>query len=356
MRGYEGIGWYTVTLDGSWARAGWAQHLSFGRVMYHAKAWLNGEPLGEHIGGYLPFAFDVTGKLKSNDNHLVLRVDNRPRIEWPPAAQTIEWVQYGGILQPVRVETKALVSISDLAIRAVPDGDGASVACTVEVAGRVDPGDLVLRLVVVGDEPASRTLAVATRAVTASRHELTLKLAQARTWSPETPALYTLVATLERGTTVIDRIFLSFGIRTIAARGRQILLNGRPLKIHGVNRYDEFGGFGPNPPMNRVKAELRLMKKTGINLIRAHYPQSPEFLELCDRVGILFLEELPINWWGIEWFGKEGVVQDEHILDLALPMLEAMVRRDKNHPSVVIWSMANESKTESAVGIKVMRP
>ena len=101
--------------------------------MYHAKVWLNGERLGEHVDGYLPFAFDVTGKLRSSDNHLVLRVDNRPRIEWPPAAKQIEWVQYGGILQPVRVESKASVSISDLAIRAVPDGDGASVACTVEV-------------------------------------------------------------------------------------------------------------------------------------------------------------------------------------------------------------------------------
>ena len=355
MRGYEGIGWYAVTLDGSWARAGRAQHLSFGRVMYHAKVWLNGELLGEHVDGYLPFTFDIAGKLRSSDNHLVLRVDNRPRIEWPPAAKQIEWVQYGGILQPVRVESKALISISDLAVRAVPDGDGASVACTVELNGRVDPEDLVLRLAVLGNEPSARTLSVATRTGTSSRHELTLKLAQAKTWSPESPNLYTLVATLERGATVIDRLSSSFGIRTIVARGRQILLNGRPLKITGVNRYDEFGGFGPNPPMKLVTDELRLMKQTGINLIRTHYPQAPEFLDLCDRFGILFLEELPINWWGVEWFGKEGVVQDDQILDLALPMLEKLIGRDKNHPSVIIWSMANESKTDSAVGIKVMR-
>jgi beta-glucuronidase len=355
MRGYEGIGWYAVTLDGSWSRAGRAQQLSFGRVMYHAKVWLNGECLGEHIDGYLPFAFDVTGKLRGSDNHLVLRVDNRPRIEWPPAAKQIEWAQYGGILQPVRIESRAPVSISDLTIRAVPDGDGASVACTVEMQGRGSPGDLVLRLTVLGGEPASRTLSVADRTGTTSHHELTLRLARARTWSPESPALYTLVATLERGATVIDRISSSFGIRTITARGRRILLNGKPLKIKGVNRYDEFGGFGPNPPINLVEDELRLMKRTGINLIRVHYPQSPRLLELCDRLGILFLEELPINWWGIEWFGKEGVVQDEHILDRALPMLEAMIRRDKNHPSVIIWSMANESKTDNAVGIQVMR-
>ena len=72
-------------------------------------------------------------------------------------------------------------------------------------------------------------------------------------------------------------------------------------------------------------------------------------------MGILFLEELPINWWGVEWFGKEGVVQNESILDQALPMLETMIRRDRNHPCVIIWSMANESKTDNEVGIKVMR-
>jgi beta-glucuronidase len=104
-----------------------------------------------------------------------------------------------------------------------------------------------------------------------------------------------------------------------------------------------------------VEAELRLMKQTGVNLIRTHYPQAPELLDLCDRLGILFLEELPINWWGIDWFGKEGVVQNAKILDLAVPMLERMIRRDRNHPSIIIWSMANESKTDNAVGIEVMR-
>jgi beta-glucuronidase len=78
-------------------------------------------------------------------------------------------------------------------------------------------------------------------------------------------------------------------------------------------------------------------------------------LALCDQLGILFLEELPINWWGVEWFGKEGLVQDEKILDRALPMLEALICRDRNHPCVIIWSMANESRTDNEIGTKVMR-
>jgi beta-galactosidase/beta-glucuronidase len=355
MHGYEGIGWYAVTLDGSWARAGKVQHLTFGRVMYHAKVWLNGEPLGEHIDGYLPFAFDITGKLKETANLLVIRVDNQPRIEWLPAAKQIEWVQYGGILQPVRVETKGSVFLSDVEIRAVPKDGGASVSCTVAIVSRDDPGELILRLSVRGNEQSPMTVAISPGAGTTSRHAVTLMLKQTAAWSPESPAMHILDATVERRGTVIDRTTSSFGVRTIAARGRQLLLNGQPLRIKGVNRYDEFGRFGPNPPRQIVEDDLRLIKKTGINLIRSHYPQAPELLDLCDRLGILFLEELPINWWGVEWFGKEGVVQDERLVDRALPMLETMIRRDKNHPCIIIWSMANESKTDNAIGIKVMR-
>jgi beta-glucuronidase len=201
--------------------------------------------------------------------------------------------------------------------------------------------------------PLAQTSAPATRAGGGTTVNLTL--GNATPWSPDSPVLYTLVATLERGGLEIDRLVSRFGVRTIAAHGRQLLLNGRALNIKGVNRYDEYGRFGPNPPQSLVEDELRLMKKTGVNLIRSHYPQSPEFLDLCDRLGILFLEELPINWWGVEWFGKEGVVQREDILDRALPMLETMIRRDRNHPSVIIWSMANESKTDNEIGTKVMR-
>jgi beta-galactosidase/beta-glucuronidase len=360
LRNYEGIGWYSVVLDGSWARSGKIQRLAFGRVMYHARVWLNGEFLGEHIDGYLPFAFDVTGKLKDSVNHLVMRVDNRPKIDWLPAAKMIEWVQYGGILQPVRVESNGAAFLSDLTIRAVPAGEGATVSCAVQLHAPegATATSYIFKVEVFGSEhPAGdRSLAQAsTPAGRGSRPEFSLTLRNVTPWSPESPVLYTLVATLDRNGEEIDRLVSPFGVRTIAARGRELLLNGRALRIKGVNRYDEYGRFGPNPPQALVEEEMRLMKKAGVNLIRSHYPQAPEFLALCDRLGILFLAELPINWWGVEWFGKDDVVQDERILDRALPMLETMIRRDRNHPCVIIWSMANESKTDNEIGTKVMR-
>ncbi len=364
LRGYEGVGWYSVTLDGSLARAGKIQHLRFGRVMYHTKAWLNGELLGEHTDGYLPFKFDVTGKLTESANCLVVRVDNRPRIDWLPAAKEIEWAQYGGILQPVRVESTGKIFLSGVSITAIPQGVDAVISCGLDLTNRepTDVAGLVLKInVFAGDRldqavPSSQSAASAVSVVAGTTaHRLSLTLPRAMPWSPDSPTLYKLVASLERRGAEVDRLVSLFGVRSITARGRQLLLNGEPLKVRGVNRYDEYGRFGPNPPDALIENELRLMKKVGVNLIRSHYPQSPEFLALCDRLGMLFLEELPINWWGVDWFGKEGVVQDEHILNRALPMLETMILRDRNHPSVIIWSMANESKTDNEIGIKVMR-
>ena len=125
LRGFEGIGWYAVTLDGSWARAGKLQRLTFGRVMYHTKVWLNGEYLGEHIDGYLPFAFDVTGKLKASD-------------EPAGAARRQPARGSSGCRRPSRSSgsstaasssrcgsrARGKIAIADLAIRAVPRGDG----------------------------------------------------------------------------------------------------------------------------------------------------------------------------------------------------------------------------------------
>ena len=185
MRGYEGIGWYAVTLDGSWARAGRVQHLSFGRVMYHAKVWLNGEPLGEHIDGYLPFAFDVTGKLK--------------RLRQPARAT-------GRQSAPDRVAAGGQADRVGAVRRNPPARPRRESGVGLDL-GPGDPGRAGRRRGVRrvhcrsrrprgarGPRPAARPCWVTNlrrercpsrlRAGTTSRHELTLKLARARTWSP----------------------------------------------------------------------------------------------------------------------------------------------------------------------------
>jgi len=354
--GYEGIGWYTTRIEGSLARKDAVQRLKFGRVNYHSKVWLNGELLGENVNGYLPFEFDVTGKLKAQGaNLLVLRVDNRPRLTWLPGAKQIEWIQYGGILEPVTLETSAKVYISDLTVRAVPEGSNASIACAVEITSReTAERDVALRLQVAGQPHSAKSATLKIAPGNKAVANVSLSLPRANPWSPDTPFLYTLAVTAEAGKSA-DALNPRFGVRKIEVRGREILLNGRRFRAKGVNRYDEYGKHGPKPPRNLLIDDLRRMKSAGVNFVRVHYPQSPDILSLYDEMGFVMSEEVPLNWWANNFSGTGDEVQSEDILEQAVPALERMIQRDKNHPCVIIWSMCNESETATDVGISVMR-
>ena len=183
---------------------------------------------------------------------------------------------------------------------------------------------------------------------------VSLSLPNANRWSPDHPSLLFLVATVESGGPG-DRLTQCFGVRKVEARGREILLNGERFIARGVNRYDEYGKYGPRPPRELLLQDVRRMKSAGVNFVRVHYPQSPDILSVYDELGIAMVEEVTLNWWGNNFSGKGEEVQGEGILTQAMPHLERMIARDKNHPYVIIWSMANESETATDVGISVMR-
>src|SRR5574340_1705048 len=205
--GYEGIGWYATSLPAAVARKDKVQRLKFGRVNYHSKVWLNGELVRENVNGYLPFEFDLTGKLRTDaPNLLVLRVDNRPRLTWLPGAKQIEWIQYGGILEPVTLESSAKVYISDLTINAVPEGAGASVSCSVEITSReTEEKEIALRLAVGGEPKPAAPVRVKIAPGERTVRQVSIPLAKANRWSPDTPFLYRLTAVIESGRAV-DRL------------------------------------------------------------------------------------------------------------------------------------------------------
>jgi len=154
---------------------------------------------------------------------------------------------------------------------------------------------------------------------------------------------------------LIDSAEERFGIRSIEAKGRQILLNGRPLRIRGVNRYDEFPGRGPVVDEATIRKDLVAVKETGANLLRVHYPQSPVHLRIADEIGLLVMEEVPLNWWRATWHPPvPPEFENDRIIDLAEQALERMVRRDASHPSLAIWSMSNECQTADERGIRAM--
>jgi beta-galactosidase/beta-glucuronidase len=351
--GYEGIGWYTTIIRPDDFAAGKKVELSFDRVMYYSKVWLNGDYLGENIGGYLPFDFDITAHLKPGlDNKLVIRVDNKPRIEWLPASPQIEWMQYGGILGPVKLISKSPVSISDLTVITTPEKEGARINCFVDIANETgQEEEIQLEIRIAGKSGiANKKVTYGCKPGQTGKISMELILDKAELWSPASPVLYKATASLTKKDTLLDDYSCLIGIRKVSVDGSSILLNGKPLTIMGVNRYDEYGKFGPNVPESLLRKELALMKSIGINTIRVHYPQSPGLLSLYDEYGFMMLEEVPLNWWG--WYGGS---QHLDILDQAKPALTKIIARDKNHPCVIIWSMGNECATDNETGITVMR-
>ncbi len=355
--GYEGIGWYAVKINPADFIPGNRTEIIFNRVLYYSKVWINGEFIGENIGGYLPFSFDVTKYLKPGQkNEVVLRVDNKARIEWLPAAQQVEWIQYGGILQPVKLVTTSHIYIEDLILRSDLADGKAQINCIADVVNESDAAsEMELEIELSnGNDITKKSEKILCKPNDTTELTISLSLDHPKLWSPESPSLYDVKGKLKKDELVIDDVADRTGIRKISIQGNTILLNGNPVTIKGVNRYDEYGNYGVNVPEEILRKELALMKSVGINTIRVHYPQSPDLLSLYDEFGFMMLEEVPLNWWGQKWWG-EDVTMSLDILDQARPALRKMIKRDKNHPCVIIWSMCNECRTDTETGITVMR-
>src|SRR5690606_25498905 len=220
-------------------------------------------------------------------NTLVIRVDNRPRIEFLPASEQIEWIQYGGIIEPVKVVSKSRVYIDDLVVRTTEIGDDAKISCVISIANDTDREvevDIQLEIVGHGD-PVQRSLKAVCPPNAKKVVDLNLDLAGVKLWSPDDPALYRANVYLDMGDDRVDAFSDRFGIRTVSVEGTSILLNGRPVQIKGSHRYDPYDRYGPNVPVELIKEELALMKSVGINTIRSHYPVSPTILDLLDEFG-----------------------------------------------------------------------
>ena len=354
MDGYEGVGWYALALPADRIVAGAWQRLRFNRANYRATVWIDGQKAGENLTGYLPFEVAATPWVKpGGPAWIVVRVENGTRYDWLPGATVVEWVQYGGLLEPVEVLTTAPAHLAHVSIHAAPRGGDGHVAVSVEVenaSGAVFAGRARL-------EADGRSVEAEARVgpKTTATVSLELVLPRARLWSPGSPALYDARVRLFDARGEIDSVTDRFGVRSIEARGRQVLLNGRPLKVRGVNRYDEFPGRGPVADEAAIRADLEAVKATGANLVRTHYPQAPAHLAIADEIGLLCMEEVPLNWWRASFRPPvPPQFRNDRIIDVAENALEQMVRRDGNHPSLIVWSMANECETGDELGIRSM--
>lgn len=358
MRGYEGVGWFAVAIPRKLIDDKLWQRVRFNRVHHKAKVWLNGHLLGENPVGYAPFEFAITPFLRAEDPQwLVLEIDNEQRWDWLPGTKIVEWVQYGGILEPVELLSTRKVYLSNLAIEAQPGSGGTEVSLKAEITNQSEDNsraELNFSVRVQG-KVFSSTQAVEIQRGKTKSFTARFQPENARLWTLEKPVLYDASTELTLNGKTLDRIADRFGVRKIETRGREILLNGQPIHIRGVNRYDEFYGRGPCVSEKEIYADLRRIKKLGANFVRMNYPQSPVHHRIMDELGLLCFEEVPLDWWRASWHPPvPAEFNNDKIIDAAELCLEAMIRRDRNHPCVTIWSVANECETADDMGIRAM--
>lgn len=349
LYGHEGVGWYGLILPENPSAEQRHREIVFEGVSGFARVWVNGHFAAEHLGVYLPFTVNLDAFWNAEGPNLaVVRVDNRHQEDWLPGNAVVEWMQYGGLVQPVILRTTPLCRVADVAISTEISGTTARVLVDVELenSGAVSAAGWISCSV--GDVRGESDVTVPPQA--AARIILELPLVDAALWSPQSPTLHDLEISWWENGVPVDARTERFGVRTISTRGRDILLNGEPITIRGVNRYDEFPDFGPTVPTALIRQDLLRIKQMGANLVRTHFPPSRKHLEILDEIGLLLMEEVPLNWW----LSRDAVYQPI-VVDRAEEALAGMIRRDRNHPCLIAWSMANESETHLPEGIAGMR-
>ena len=352
-RDYLGDAWYQTRFDLPW---GWEQQrvlVRFGSVNYLAEVWLNGHRLGEHQGGHLPFEFDITPHMRKEGNLLVVRVNgelNEGRVppgnvpyhpedtcavpSYPNA--NFGFFPYCGIQQPVLLYARPNGAISDLYVTTdLRDGNGMVKAKVTRTGTDAVTVRVVLRGLGTEVEREVESSSAST--------EVTLMVPHAALWSPQNANLYELSVELSTSLGVFDRYSLPVGIRTIKVEGDTLLLNGEKLTVRGFGLHNDMAMVGRGHARADVIKDLSLMRWMGANCLRAKgYPPSEETLDLCDRIGMLVIDETPAA--GLIYAGA-GL---EKRYNMARQVTKETVERDKNHACVILWSLAGEPHSRRA--------
>ncbi|MBE6791956.1 MAG: glycoside hydrolase family 2 protein [Ruminococcaceae bacterium] len=334
----QGVYRRVIFVPADWA--GRRLRLRFEGVMTQAQVFLNNTPVGAHDGGYTPFEVDITDAVRfGGDNQLVVEVDSREIPTIPPFGGQLDYLTFSGIYRdvtllvtaPLYVENARITSQNLLtcapAVTAEVFLNNTTAAKTVQVQVTVSGAEGV---VATGEQNLPVPLG-------AQSVQLPLTVSQTlNLWDTENPHLYEVqIAVLADGV-LCDTYHLRTGFREAQFTERGFLLNGKPLKIFGLNRHQSYPYVGYAMPARAQRRDADILKEElCCNMVRtSHYPQSPHFLDRCDEIGLLVFEELP-GW---------QFVGDEAWQKKALVTMEEMIRRDWNHPAIVLWGVrVNES-------------
>lgn len=336
-----GVGWYRKTFTLPATAKDRYFSIEFDGAMSNSTVWLNGVELGRRPYGYIGFAFDLTPHLKlgGEANVLAVRVNPEDRSSrWYPGAGIYRnvWLietaaqhvaRYGTyVTTPAVSDAEATVDVkTDLQNRATSPVDVVLLTTAWDPAGKKAAQSSEKATL-----PAGGTLKVAT----------SLKVPRPQRWDIDTPRLYTLVTEVQAAGKTVDKHETPFGIRTIAFdKQKGFLLNGRVMKLQGVCLHHDLGALGAAVNRRATERQLQIMKAAGVNAIRtSHNPPSPEQLEFCDRLGLVVMDEA-FDMWRIP---KVPNGYSKYFPEWSERDVRDFARRDRNHPSVIMWSIGNE--------------
>ena len=318
--------------------------LAFDGVMYNAAIYVNGKKLYQRPNGYIGFEIDISAYVRFG-------ADNVVAVQVQPEPLSARWYPGAGIYRNVWLETKSPVHIRQWGVQiATPEITATKAVVQVNTrasnASAIDSGSYLLRTRVVDAAGNSVAAVDTTFRFTTGQASVAQALAvnNPQLWGLQSPYLYQVVVSILRNGEEIDRYAQPFGIRQIAFSRDGFMLNGQRVKLKGVCLHHDLGALGTAVNVRAIERQLEIMKAMGVNAIRtAHNPASPEQLDLCDKMGLLVQEEafdcwaLPkvendySNYWA-QWHEQD---------------LRDMIRRDRNRPSVIMWSIGNEIREQN---------
>lgn len=337
-----GIGWYRKMFVVPTSSADKVTYIEFDGVQCNSEVWINGHYLGKRPNGYISFRYDITPYLNfGRYNFIAVRVDNSAQ----PASR---WYTGSGIYRSVRLVTTDKIAVDQWGL----------VVTTREVNERQATVDVVVNILdkLKTLQPVRGTITIYDRhgkevASSVPIHSSPIRsfkgsliIRNPSLWSPDNPSLYKVVVSLVGMHELLDEVETTFGIRYFnfdAAKG--FFLNGKQTKILGVCQHHDLGALGAAVNIRAIERQLEILKAMGCNAIRtAHNPPATELLDLCDRMGFIVMNETFDMW------KKRKNKQDYHLYfdEWSKRDLEDHIKRDRNHPSVFIWSIGNEIREQ----------
>ncbi|MFX0182590.1 MAG: glycoside hydrolase family 2 protein [Candidatus Hodarchaeota archaeon] len=318
--------------------------IEFKAVNYFAKVWINEIEVGKHEGGFLPFRLKIPQKILklSSENFIAVRVENFRKKDRIPC-RSFDWYNYGGIYRDIKLLVMEKLRIDWVGVQTQIGKRVAQINVKYKLINPVRESidEIKWKLIYLGiqsshishSEDSSKLEKEGSLKPSGLHNEFSITVSKPHLWTPEAPHLYRLELQIV-GSNNLPNI-VRFGIRTIKAVGTSIYLNKRIIKLYGVSLHEELIPYGRTIPKDERRQDVLNIKALGFNALRtAHYPHDESIYDICDEEGLLVIEEIPV-YWGLDFTSND-------VLRLALRMLHSMIRRDFNHPSIIMWSAGNE--------------